>query len=78
MRARPKVVTLTSEQIIRLQDLFASGPLVKEEGDDALIKLGWLEYYDDTGAMQVAVESGMLYDSSGSVHSHLKRREFTN
>lgn len=68
-RCRPVQRALTPEELERLTDLMAYGPLVRRPIDESLEVAGWIEPYDgDTGAVDAQPGAAdILFDERGGV-----------
>jgi len=72
---------LTAEEVERMRELYASGPLTRRPVDAGLIAKGWAEPYDDEPAVDCApgayrADNGApcLYDEQGSVQDCWRKR----
>lgn len=68
-RCRPVQRALTPEELERLMDLMAYGPLTRQPIDESLEVAGWIEPYDgDTCAVDAQPGAAdILYDEHGRV-----------
>jgi len=69
-RRRISLRPLTEEQRNRMIEMLASGPLTERPVDAELIRLGWLERYDDTAAFwPVDGATAAFYNPDGTINA---------